>query len=86
MSTALPTTYGVYDAKTQLSSLVDRAFAGEILTITRHGKPVARLCPPEPRLRTREEAEAIIARWDAFREKYGEANLDMRELIGRDDH
>lgn len=34
---------GILEAKTQLSALVERAAAGEEITITRHGKPVARL-------------------------------------------
>jgi prevent-host-death family protein len=33
----------IYEAKTQLSQLVDRAAAGEEIVIGRHGKPVARL-------------------------------------------
>lgn len=35
----------VYQAKTQLSRLLDRAEAGEEIVITRHGRPVARLGP-----------------------------------------
>ena len=37
------TTVGVFEAKTHLSSLLDRVAAGEDVVITRHGKPVARL-------------------------------------------
>ena len=33
----------VYDAKTHLSRLIDKAMAGEEILITRHGRPVARL-------------------------------------------
>lgn len=40
---------GIYDAKTRLSRLVDRAAQGEEIVITRHGKPVARLVSIEPR-------------------------------------
>jgi len=40
-----PTTVNVYEAKTQLSRLIDRAAAGDDIVISRHGKPVARLCP-----------------------------------------
>ena len=39
------TTVGSYDAKTHLPELLRRAEAGERITITRHGKPVARLVP-----------------------------------------
>lgn len=39
----LPTTMGAFDAKTHLSALLDRVEAGETITITRHGRPVAKL-------------------------------------------
>lgn len=42
----------VYEAKTHLSRLIGDVEAGREVTITRHGKPVARLVPvhdaPEP--------------------------------------
>ena len=38
-------TVGVLEAKTRLSELVAQAAAGEPVTITRHGKPVAQLVP-----------------------------------------
>lgn len=34
---------GAFEAKTHLSSLLDRVAGGEEIVITRHGKPVARL-------------------------------------------
>ena len=36
---------GAYEAKTHLPRLLDRVVQGESLTITRHGRPVARLVP-----------------------------------------
>jgi len=36
-------TYNVYEAKTHLSQLIDRAAAGEEIVIARAGRPVARL-------------------------------------------
>ncbi len=42
----------VHEAKTRLSRLLDRAHAGEEITISKRGVPYARLCPlqaPEPR-------------------------------------
>jgi prevent-host-death family protein len=36
-------TVGVFEAKTHLSSLLDRVAEGEEVVITKHGKPVARL-------------------------------------------
>ena len=38
----------IYEAKTRLSHLVDRALRGEQVVITRHGRPVARLVPAAP--------------------------------------
>lgn len=35
----------VYEAKTHLSRLIGEVEAGQEVTITRHGKPVARLVP-----------------------------------------
>lgn len=37
--------YNLYDAKTALSDLVDRAAAGEEIIIAKAGKPLARLVP-----------------------------------------
>lgn len=41
-------TVGSYEAKTHLSQLLDRVAAGERITITKHGRPVAVLIPAEP--------------------------------------
>ncbi len=38
-------TVSIYEAKTRLSHLVDRALRGDQVVITRHGRPVARLVP-----------------------------------------
>jgi prevent-host-death family protein len=38
----------IYDAKTRLSQLVDRAEAGEEIIIARGGRPAARLVPFRP--------------------------------------
>lgn len=35
----------IYDAKTNLSALLDKAVAGEEIVIARSGKPLARLMP-----------------------------------------
>ena len=43
----------LYDAKTHLSQLVDRAAAGEEIIIAKAGHPLARLVPLKPPRRTR---------------------------------
>jgi prevent-host-death family protein len=44
----------LYDAKTQLSQLVDRAAAGEEIVIAKAGRPMARLVPLKGRATSRE--------------------------------
>ena len=39
------TEVGVHEAKTHLSKLLNRVLAGEEITISRGGKPIARLVP-----------------------------------------
>ena len=54
---------GASEAKTHLAQLLDRVARGESLTITRHGKPVARLVPVAgDRDRAREAAARIVER------------------------
>ncbi len=46
MSEADPQTmFNVHEAKTQFSRLIDRAHAGEEITVAKDGKPYARLVP-----------------------------------------
>ena len=51
---------GVYDAKTQLPRLLDEVEKGETITITRHGRPIAKLVPIERPTMTVAEAIAGI--------------------------
>lgn len=51
-------TIGAFEAKTHLSQLLERVSKGESLTITRHGKPVARLVPVEQANQARATAAA----------------------------
>jgi prevent-host-death family protein len=39
---------GVHEAKTQLSKLLERVTAGEVIIITRRGEEIARLVPSQP--------------------------------------
>lgn len=43
MSTRNPETVNIYDAKTRLSQLVDKAAAGEDVVVSRNGKPLVRI-------------------------------------------
>jgi len=55
---------GTYEAKTHLTRLLDQVGRGETITITRHGVPVARLCPIQTT--TRKDRTEAIARLLAF--------------------
>lgn len=44
----MPDTVNLYDAKTHLSELVERAAAGEEIVIAKAGKPKAKLVPYQP--------------------------------------
>jgi prevent-host-death family protein len=47
-SAAMTDTVNIYDAKTNLSKLVDRAAAGEEIIIAKAGRPKAKLVPYQP--------------------------------------
>jgi prevent-host-death family protein len=57
-------TVGTSEAKTHLSTLLERVERGEEITITRHGKPVARLVPVGAV--SREGLEESVARLKSF--------------------
>lgn len=58
-------TVGAFEAKTHLSSLLDRVAAGEHVLITKHGRPVARLIGA--RDAARQDIDAAITRLKALR-------------------
>ena len=58
-------TIGIYEAKTQLSRLIERVEAGETIIISRAGKPVAELRSVDKK--TPAEAAASIR---AFRDRH----------------
>ena len=49
----------LYDAKTNLSSLVDRAAAGEVVIIAKNGVPLAKLGPLPKQEQPRQPAHAM---------------------------
>ena len=69
---------GAYEAKTKLGQLLDEVEAGESITITRHGVPVATLAPARPRQKAVEEAAAGLRR---FRATHRLKGVGIRELI-----
>ena len=52
-------TVGAYEAKTHLSELLEKVEAGEEITITKHGSPVAKLVPVKKKVSPEERFAAI---------------------------
>ncbi|MGQ9573573.1 MAG: type II toxin-antitoxin system Phd/YefM family antitoxin [Dehalococcoidia bacterium] len=69
---------GVYEAKAQLPRLLEEVERGESITITRHGRPVARLVPVRGRRRSVGEAIEAIRE---FRKGHRLDGITTRELI-----
>ena len=78
-------TVGAYEAKTHLPRLLDEVAAGETITITKHGVPVARLVPPDAR---RPDVGAVIVQIREFeeQEQITLGDLSIRELIEEGRH
>ena len=50
---------GAYEAKTHLSELLEKVEAGEEITITKHGSPIAKLVPIKREASMEQRAAAI---------------------------
>lgn len=82
MSTALTpsTMIGVHEAETHFAELLGRVEAGEEVTITRLGAPVAKLVPVK-RQSTPEERRAAIENWRKSRAGLTLGGLKIKDLI-----
>ena len=69
---------GAYEAKTHLPRLLDEVAAGDTITITKHGVPVALLVPARP---NRVDVQSLAAELRAFREKHPLRGVKIRDLI-----
>lgn len=72
------TTIGAYDAKTHLARLLDEVANGKTVTITRHGREVARLVPSSPQTARPDE---IIAALRAGRSGVRLGRSSVRKMI-----
>jgi prevent-host-death family protein len=68
---------GVYDAKTHLPKLLDEVERGETVTITRHGRPVAKLVP----VREQRSVQEAIDEIREFRKRHPLRGLRVKDLI-----
>lgn len=76
-------TYGVAEAKNNFTHLLDRVEKGEVVTITRHGKPVAEMKAKKPERAPATEAErqAIYDRLQALRDRQKPSTQTSVELL-----
>lgn len=74
-------TIGAYEAKTHLPRLLDEVAAGETITITKHGVPVAKLVPPDGTKPA--DVGKVIEEWREFRKQHNITldGLSIREMI-----
>ncbi len=68
---------GAFEAKTHFSSLLEEVVQGHEVTITKHGRPIAKLVPVEKRNLTPAEA---IERLKTLRKDQRLEGLDWKEL------
>lgn len=69
---------GAFEAKNKLGQLLDLVEQGEEITITRHGKQVARLVPARP-VRSRDQAREALQRMRARAEQRKLGRFDWNE-------
>jgi prevent-host-death family protein len=73
---------GAFEAKTHLSELLQRVEKGSEFTITRHGKPVARLVPAvDPQTDTGARQAWLLAESRRLRKKNTLGGLKIRDLV-----
>ena len=73
-------TVGAYELKTHLARIIADVEAGETVTVTRHGRPVARITPVGDDAKSRQQAvDALLAFGRKNRGAF--KGLSIRELI-----
>ena len=72
-------TVGSYEAKTNLSQLLELVAKGESITITRRGKPIAILSPADPS--GRESLDDVVSRIRDLRKSFKLGGAGLKKLI-----
>lgn len=76
---------GIYEAKSRLSQLVEKAEAGEEVVLTRRGRPVAKIVNVAP-ARKRDRARLLREILELAHQVKIPKNLPLRDIVaeGRD--
>ena len=71
-------TVGAFEAKTNLSALLDKVEAGEDVLITRHGKPIAKLTTYDSA--PKQAPSDIVARINKIADKFTLGDNSWKEM------
>jgi len=71
---------GIFEAKSRLSELVERAEASSEVTITRHGKAVAKIVPVSTRDDSAKRSE-VFDELEAFSKTVKTRRFNLRKMI-----
>lgn len=78
---------GVLEAKTHLSALLDAVENGETVTITRHGRAVAKLSPTnagDDLSRPRRSGKDLVAEFERLRDRIATEHPETNDLTWED--
>ncbi|MEZ5691746.1 MAG: type II toxin-antitoxin system prevent-host-death family antitoxin [Rickettsiales bacterium] len=68
---------GIFEVKANLSHLIERVIAGEEITISRRGVPVALLSPIENKSKKKKTLQSL----KKFRDNHNTNGISIKELI-----
>lgn len=71
-------TIGAYEAKTHFSALLEQVEKGELIIITKHGHPIAKLIPITHH--DNDKKRLAIKRLKSFNQNHTLSNLDWKML------
>ena len=77
------TSVGVHEAKTHLSEILRRVEAGHTVTITRRGRAVAELRPPDEPVRRDRLSAPLRGKWDITAEEIERVFIGPDEEVER---
>ena len=74
-------TVGLFEAKAQLGQLAQSAAAGEVVVLTRRGRPVAEIRAPEASIECATQGRAAVDALRRWRKKIRPGCFDIKELV-----
>jgi len=73
-------TIGIFEAKNKLGQLARTAASGEVVVLTRRGKPLAEICAPRAEIAQSNSRQAVVALLK-FRASNRVGAFDAAELV-----